>query len=260
MIREPLISIVTASLNSGATIRNTLESVRTQRKVNLEHIVCDGGSTDGTLAVLEEFKSSYNLRWISKPDNGIADALNRGLSHSRGKYVIVIQADDYLTSPTVLFQVKDVLKSERYDICSFPVVFKHPELGARLFLPKKQLWWNHFKAIFPHQGCFVKKTLYKEVGGYRDAFSLAVDYDFFYRALQFKPKVLFGSEAVAVMGGSGISSSENNLAQRLAEEKLVQKMNENKLIWKIMQYIFRSLYTPYKLRFSRKFRVAYFRG
>ncbi|WP_084445878.1 glycosyltransferase [Desulfosarcina sp. BuS5] len=83
MSEPPFITILTAALNSGATIKKTLESVRNQTFRNFEHVVIDGGSRDETLEILKEYENTYNLAWISKPDHGISDALNKGLRPGR---------------------------------------------------------------------------------------------------------------------------------------------------------------------------------
>ena len=85
MSKSPFITILTAALNSGATIKNTLESVRGQTFQDMEHIVVDGGSCDKTRDILKEFENTYNLIWISESDHGIADAINKGLIHDEGK-------------------------------------------------------------------------------------------------------------------------------------------------------------------------------
>ena len=86
------VTILTAALNSGATIKKTLESVRNQTFRDFEHVVIDGGSRDETLEILKEYENTYNLTWISESDKGIADALNKGLRLAGGRYIIVIQA------------------------------------------------------------------------------------------------------------------------------------------------------------------------
>lgn len=244
----PFFTILTASLNSGSTIKGTLESIKNQTFQNFEHIVIDGGSADATVDILQRYSGSYNLSWISEPDKGIADALNKGLSKSRGKYIIVIQADDHLLHPNILEKVHLLLKSEKTDITSFPVILNHPVKGKVLRKPIKQLWWNHFKFIFPHQGCFVNRSLFEKIGVFRNDFQIAMDYDFFYRALNHHSTVTFGEFPVAEMGGEGIGTSVESTMQRLQEEKRVQLQNENSLFWKAFQSIFRFLYLPYKKR------------
>jgi glycosyltransferase involved in cell wall biosynthesis len=241
-------SILTASLNSGATIQSTLDSTRGQTFCDLEHIVIDGGSTDNTLRILNLYTGAYNLSWVSEHDKGIANALNKAVTKSCGAYFLVIQADDRFFDQGVLENVFPLLRGGVYDIHSFPVVIDHPELGKRLRRPIPILWWNRFKFILPHQGTFVHRRVFERIGEFREDFSIAMDYDFFYRAILAGCTVKFHREPpVALMGGSGIGTRPDFLSRRLREESLVQQMNERNPLWRMGQIVFKRLYQPYKM-------------
>lgn len=249
MTRSFYFSILTASLNSGANIQNTLESVRGQTYCDLEHIVIDGGSADNTLGILKEYEGLYNLSWISERDKGISNALNKGVAKSHGTYVVVIQADDQLLDDGILEKVFPLLRDEAYDIYSFPVITNHPIHGILPRKPIRILWWNRFKFIFPHQGTFVHRRVFERIGGFRENFSIAMDYDFFYRAILARCTVKFHrGPPVAMMGGSGIGTRLDCLTLRLQEERLVQDMNERNPLWRVGQVLFRKLYFPYKTK------------
>ena len=119
-------SIITASFNSGVTIAKTLESVQSQSFTRYEHIVIDGGSTDGALDVLKRYEGLYPLRWISELDRGIADALNKAIALATGSYLLVLQADDSLLDSTVLDRVQRLIRDEHHEICSFQVIRERP--------------------------------------------------------------------------------------------------------------------------------------
>ena len=246
MKKNPFFSILSASLNNGSSIRQTIESIRCQTFQSLEHIVIDGKSQDTTCDILREYENTYKLCWLSEPDKGIADALNKGLKKSRGKYIVVIQADDYLLNPNILKKVHTLLKNEKNDIISFPVVLNHPVKGKSLRKPIRFLWWNHFKFIFLHQGCFVHRRMFERIGGFRNEFKIGMDYDFFYRTLAGQVAVKFGNFPVSLMGGAGVGSDTRFIIKRLSEEKLVQMRNEQNPGWKIAQFLFRWLYMHYK--------------
>jgi glycosyltransferase involved in cell wall biosynthesis len=254
MEAKPFFTIITASLNNGATILNTLESVKRQTLQDLEHIVIDGGSTDGTVSILKKQGGDYNLSWVSEKDNGIADALNKAIKKASGAYVVVIQADDRLIDDDTLEKVYPVLKDEVYDIHSFPVITHHPVRGNRCRKPIRILWWNHFKFIFPHQGCFVHRRVFERIGGFRERFSINMDYDFFYRALAARRTVCFGHFPVALMGGEGIGTNFAFASKRLKEERLVQVLNERNPFWRFAQLLFRTLYVPYRSLVALKYR------
>jgi glycosyltransferase involved in cell wall biosynthesis len=252
MPTHPFFTILTASLNKGTTLRKTLESIKNQTFRDFEHIVVDGNSYDETLDTLRQFETIYNLYWISEPDHGIADALNKGLAIAMGRYVLVIQADDQLLSPKSLENVYPLLRDEKFDIYNFPVILDHPYSGKVLLKPIRIHWWNRFKFIFLHQGCFVNQRVFKKIGGFRKQFSIALDYDFFYRALLHGFKVNFESYPVSLMGGTGIGSNQDFLMKRLKEEILVQNLNEKNPFWRIAQLIFRTFYLPFKIHLSPK--------
>ena len=218
---------------------------------NLEHIVVDGASTDGTLEVIKAFEGTYDVSYISEPDTGIADALNKGLKNATGKYILIIQADDYLPDLHILEKVYPLLKSEDKDIYSFPVMMDVLGNGKRILKPIKFKWWNKFKFIFLHQGTFVHKRVYEQIGNFNTDYSIAMDYDFFYRALIKKPVIEFENFPVAEMAGEGIGSSIRSLLVRLKEEALVQKSNESNVCCRFIQTVFRFFYVPYKTRFFR---------
>jgi len=242
----PFITILTASLNSESSIRKTIGSIRKQTFQSLEHIVIDGGSRDETLMILKENEKDYNLTWISEPDSGIADALNKGLKRATGRYILVIQADDQLLNSNILERVYHLLKDERFDMYSFPVILDDPVRGKVLRKPIRLLWWNHFKFILSHQGCFVHRKVFNRVGGFREEFKINLDYDFFYRALAHNSTVRFVDFPIALMGGYGIGSISKFTLERLKEERLVQKLNEQNQLWKAAQLVFRMVYMPYK--------------
>jgi len=222
--------------------------------------VVDGGSEDGTVEILEEAERTYNLSWRSEPDNGISDAMNKGLSRAAGHYIIFIHADDQLVGPDTLESVRPVIDVGNIDIYSFPVILDHPLKGRLLRKPIPLLWYNHFKFIFLHQGAFVNFRVFEKTGGFREEYKIAMDYDFFYRALQCKASVHFGEFPVAVMGGEGVGTVIDTALQRLEEERRVQIRNERNPLWRVAQSLFAAAYRPYKLAFIRRLNRSYCRN
>jgi glycosyltransferase involved in cell wall biosynthesis len=253
MSDNPFFTILTASFNNASTIRQTIESIKKQTFENLEHFVIDGGSSDGTVEIIEKLGHAYNMCWISEPDQGIADALNKGLRKAQGHYIIVIQADDRLLNPDILEHVFKLLNKEKFDIVSFPVILDHPVKGKVLRKPIQCLWWNHFKFIFLHQGCFVNRSVFERIGSFKEEFEIAFDYDFFYRALKYKCSVRFEKFPVALMGGEGVGSNPDHIFKRLEEEKLVHRLNEKNIFWRLFQGVFCLFYLPYKTKFRSRF-------
>ena len=249
----PLISIVTATLNNGRSLEQTLKSVKEQNQEHLEHIVVDGESRDNTLEVLKTFEGSYNLKWISEPDKGIADALNKGIVRARGSYILVIQADDVLINPQAMTMASRLIQSEVFDIHVFPVAWTFSPEGQVIKRPIRLLWWHRFRNIFPHQGALVHRRVFDHIGSFDLRFLISMDYDFFYRALLAGCTVRFEDPPLTVIDRDGVSSRPPDWPQRLFEEFLIQDLNEKKIYWRMLQLLFRWFYFPYKIRLAPRF-------
>ena len=258
MMNSPFFTILTASLNSGSTINTILDSIRNQKFHDLEHIVVDGGSSDQTLEILKHYQNTYNMTWVSEPDKGIAEALNKGLKLARGRYILVIQSDDALLDRYTLANVYSILKTEATDIYVFPVAWNTPAQGRTTKKPIRLLWWHHFRNIFPHQGVFVHRRVFGRIGRFNEKFLISMDYDFFYRALLARCTVKFETIPVSLIGRDGISSREKNWPQRLKEEFSIQNLNEKNPFWRGAQIMFRTLYFSYKTRLLPKLKKNIF--
>jgi len=254
-MKNTLISIITASLNSGQTIGNCIESIKSQSFSDFEHVVCDGGSRDGTVGILRAHQADYPLQWTSGADTGIANALNSAFEMTKGRYVLVIQADDVLIEPHILEYVAHCIIDERYDIYSFPVIRERPELGPFNYRAIRLPGWYHFRHTIPHQGAFVHRRVFDKIGAFRTDFSIVMDYDFFYRAFQAGMKVKIEKMPIAVMGGFGVSSNPSYLKKRIMEEFRVQRMNERNRIWRMAQWIFQKLYFSCKTKSHKLHRL-----
>jgi glycosyltransferase involved in cell wall biosynthesis len=252
MKKHPFFTIITAALNSSATLSKNMQSICNQSYQDFEHIIVDGGSADQTLEIIKGYENTYNLIWISEFDSGISDALNKGLKLAKGKYILVLHADDCLLAPDILGYVFNLINNQRYDIYSFPVLKERSDNQLSLYKPIRLLWWHHFKTIFPHQGSFVHQRTFRIVGEFRNNFSIAMDYDFFYRALKNSCSIQFEKKPVALMGGKGISSNDSELLKRLREEIQVQRLNEKNPFWRLAQIYFWIFYFPYKTGFFMK--------
>ena len=244
----PFFSVVTASLNNARSIATALESVKNQTFGGVEHLVIDGGSTDETLEILKRYETHYRLRWISEPDQGLADAMNKGVHAARGRYVIFIHADDALIEPGILEWIYKQLETPKYDICCFPILFKDPDGSIRHASPIRVRGWHRFRNTIRHQGCFVHLSLHEQIGYFNTTYSICMDYDFFYRALQAGASIRYFDRPAAVMGGEGASSNPLLLLKRLKEEQVIQELNEKNPFWRAAQRVFRRLYVPYKTR------------
>jgi glycosyltransferase involved in cell wall biosynthesis len=179
MVEPPKISVVTPSFNSVATIAGTLQSVLSQDYANWEHIVVDGGSTDGTRAVLERHP---RLTWVSEKDEGHYHAMNKGIARATGDVVVILNADDCFR-PGALRSVAAAFQSHPdWDALFGDVVFVD---GAGHEIYRREEVVYDYKILLYgvdyicHQALFVRKAVYERLGGYRHKeFLNSADYEF----------------------------------------------------------------------------------
>jgi GT2 family glycosyltransferase len=246
----PLISVVTVVRNARATIGETIASVRDQSFADREHIIIDGASTDGTLDVVRANGAAL-AAWSSEPDAGIADAMNKGLARARGRYVLFLHADDYLPDPDALARAAPALASGA-DIYPFDILFETAAGRARR-RPRGRSWRLLFKTQFFHQGALCRRDLFERVGGFDRRYTIAMDYEFFLRAVRRGASVERVPEVLAVMRDTGISSRRDwpTLSRRFAEERAIHRQHCPQPTMALMYRAYWALYWPYRRARSR---------
>jgi glycosyltransferase involved in cell wall biosynthesis len=144
---QPLVSIVTPSYNQGRFIEETILSIKNQTYPNIEHIICDGGSTDETLDVIRKHEGTYNLRWVSEPDKGQADAINKGFDMARGEILTWINSDDIYITPGAVSKVVDAFLSyPAADVVTGNGIFM--DTDGRWLFPAPR--WNKSRMCYKH--------------------------------------------------------------------------------------------------------------
>jgi len=247
----PKITIITVCFNAEKYIEQTIQSVISQKDCDIEYIIVDGNSTDKTQQIIRQYESQIT-HWISEPDKGIADAMNKGVALATGEYVLFLHADDYLVNEEVLSKAISRMQANA-DIHAFDVLFKTKD---KEILKSTQAFGirTYFKTPVMHQGAFCKKALFKQLGGFNTSFKIAMDYDFFYKAFQQKVMMIIHTGLiVSVMRDTGVSSRQDwpSLQQRFAEERKVHLENNTSSIMGVFYSVYWALYLPYrKMRFS----------
>jgi len=146
MNHMPLVSIVTPSFNQGQFIEDTLLSVKNQNYSNIEHIVCDGGSTDNTIDLLKKYEKEYSLKWFSEQDKGQSDAINKGFRRVKGDIVGWLNSDDvYFSKDVFSYVVEEFERNPDVDVIYGDDVFI--DANNKVFRLRKILDWNYNKLI-----------------------------------------------------------------------------------------------------------------
>jgi glycosyltransferase involved in cell wall biosynthesis len=218
---RPTFSIVTATFNNGHLLPKCLRSVAAQQGVSVEHIVIDGGSRDDTVALLREWDARLGA-WVSEPDSGISEAMNKGIARARGEWLLFLHADDELDSPQALAGVLPLLEASGADIVGFPI--RYGAAPGRVVPPRGANAWLRLKTGLLHQGTFIRRRVFDRVGLHDTGLKIAMDYDFFLRAwLAGVPIATRPGPIPSRMSDGGVSSRRDwpALSRRLAEEKRI---------------------------------------
>jgi len=244
-LKNSLISIITVCFNSELHIEQTIQSVIRQTLNNVEYIIIDGASRDDTMDIIKKYDAFIDY-WISEPDKGIADAMNKGLKAAKGDYILFLHADDYLVHADVLEKAALYIDKE-HDLFLFNLYFSDNG-NKTLVKPRGLNWWINFKTGVLHQGAICSKVLFEKIGNFDTNFKIAMDYDFFLRAHRTKIIAKKIDIPLSVMRKTGISSRLDwpSLHERFAEERQTHLKNCPNYFLRIIYLTYWSAYISYK--------------
>lgn len=180
------LSIITINYNNVAGLRKTMESVFAQTYRDFEYIVVDGASTDGSVEVIRESAlqaEGLDFKWISEPDGGIYEAMNKGLKMAKGEYVLMLNSGDFLIDEHVIERIMPELHTE--DIIQGNVIEEYPNKTIRFrgYGRSDISFIDAMDACFPHQAAFIKLSTMEQYGYYNENYRKASDSYFFVTAL-----------------------------------------------------------------------------
>lgn len=218
------ISIITTTFNSATTIEDTLNSVLKQTYHNIEYWVIDALSSDGTTDIIRRYQKMFNgrLHYISEPDKGLYDAMNKGLENATGDIVGILNSDDYFTENDVLEKIVETFSDYRIDAVYGDIHFIHatePDKIVRYYSSSMfKTFWLRFGFMPAHPSFYVKTEIYRKYGTYSLDYKIASDYDlmvrFFYK---YKIKARYIKKDFVTMRIGGMSTK--NIANRMLINK-----------------------------------------
>ena len=231
------ISLITACYNSAATIRTAIESVLSQKGIDVEYIVVDGGSTDGTVDIIKEYSTRstrstrLTFKWISERDNGMYDAINKGIKMATGDVVGILNADDMLESPDTLAHVAECFnRVDDIDVLYADIRFVKGDLNTtcRYYSAKHwKPWMFQWGKMPPHPSVYIRRELFEKFGLYKLGYDIAADYELLIRYLRvakIKSKYLNESIVRMRMGGKSTRGWRSNLK---LNQEIVRGNREN---------------------------------
>lgn len=222
------ISIITSVFNSGSTLLQCIDSVKLQQNINVEHLIIDGNSTDGSVQIIETEagkKDSVISWWVSEKDNGIYDAWNKALSHINGDWVLFLGADDTIYNSLTL--------EESYkELLAVPEDIRIAYGKLNIIDEKSYVWfnkWANFKKEFRnghslrHTAVFHRHSLFEKNGNFDDSFKIAGDSEYLLREL-IENEAFDIDVLIANHYGGGVSSNIKSYRRQLIEGLRIKKI------------------------------------
>jgi glycosyltransferase involved in cell wall biosynthesis len=246
------LSIITVCFNSASTIRDTIESVLSQDHTDIEYIIVDGGSKDGTQAIVESYGARIN-RFVSEPDKGLYDAMNKGVALATGAVIGILNSDDFYESTTSLSSVVKAFKHcPESDAVFGDVVFVNPadlRKVTRFYRGNRFAPWKlRFGWMPPHPATFVRKLAYDTVGMYSLKYRISADYEFFVRLFMVhRLKYSYLDQVLVRMRSGGASTAGLRSSLKLNLE-IVKACRTNGVYTNILMLALKLPFKLYELR------------
>ena len=201
------ISLITVCFNSESTIKDTLESVLKQTYTNYEYLIIDGLSKDSTLDIVKSYEDKFDgkLRVISEKDNGLYDAMNKGIRLAKGDIIGILNSDDILANRYVFQSIIENISE--YDGIYSNMLMLDEKLDKPYRLIKsrpvsKKMGWH-----MPHPTLYLKRDVYNKYGGFNLNYRIAADFDFMLRIIKSDLKFKYLDEYFVYMRSGGVSTN-----------------------------------------------------
>ena len=246
------VSIITVCFNSQKTIRKTIKSVISQSYKNYEYIIIDGGSTDNTIKIINEYKKCISV-FISEKDKGIYDAINKGIKKSTGSVVSILHSDDIFYDNQTTKEVMSYFSSNSKLDCLIGNTLITKNNSKKVIRNYKansfKKWMLYLGFSPPHPSTFFSKKIYKKFGLYNKKYNIAGDFEFYVRIFLKQNILLRIVNKNFILMKSGGRSSESLKSNFISSNEIIKSFKDNNLYtnWllvilrypiKLLQYIF----------------------
>lgn len=233
------ISVITVCYNSAATIEDTIKSVMEQTYDDIEYIIVDGNSKDATIKIIKKYENVISY-WVSEPDQGLYDAINKGIKRATGEYVGIINSDDtFYENDTVEKIVKFLDEHPNVDAIIGDIVQHKNKKVIRKYSSSK---WSPGKLKIgfmpPHPSMFIKTSLFSKYGDYKNGYKIAADYELIIRYF-LKHNITYRYSGITTTSMSvGGASSSGISSYRTITEEVGKAFKDNNI-----------KYSPFKVKY-----------
>lgn len=221
------LSIITINYNNCAGLKKTIESIVPQSFKDFEWIVIDGGSTDGSRELMEQYANRFSY-WVSEPDKGVYNAMNKGIKVAKGEYINFMNSGDCFASPTILEEVFSTAHTADVLYGYMTRGALDGEVNNQSMMKENLTWIDFYRDGLPHQATFLKRSLFDQLGLYDESLKAVSDWKFFVDAFVYhKATSEFIPKMIAVYADGGISDMMGGEERkRVAKELFPRAMVE----------------------------------
>lgn len=225
-------SIITINYNNAEGLRKTLASVAAQTYRDIEHIIIDGGSTDGSVDAIMEYVAAnpdrdpffkHTIKWVSEEDSGIYNAMNKGIKKSTGAYVQILNSGDIFANLDVVERIVAEIEKVEYPELLYGNMIKKDYATGKILGKSKEVEYSlrqYYTSTMNHDCCYIRRDVYDKYGLYDESLKIVSDWKWFLQAIGLgKVKPVYANIDVTIFDASGIS--ETNLELRNKERRQV---------------------------------------
>ncbi len=232
------LSIITINRNNSAGLEKTLKSVASQTCKDFEHIIIDGASTDDSVDVIKKYESSLStlktshlIKWVSEPDKGIYNAMNKGIKMAEGEYIQILNSGDVLASDDVVARMRIELMTKNNALDEhLPILYgnmikdfgngkrKKDTCGNGIYTPESFLYF--YNGTLNHDCAYIQRDLFEKYGYYNEEMKICSDWEWYVRTIVFgKEKVFYTDIDVTIFDMYGVSESDGKYKELIKKER-----------------------------------------